>query len=198
MSVRPLRVVAVCGSLQVPSKSRGLLDAIVDELGTKLEVEANVISLTDLAPTLAGVVSRSKADPQLEAALQEIEAAELLIVVSPVYRAAFSGLFKHLFDLVDQRALEGTPVLLAATGGSERHSLILEHHLRPLFSFFQAVTLPLGVYGVESEFVDYRVASQALQDRVERTVERAVPLIRHLHPEVTDARPAVVSSSQAV
>ncbi|MDH6182057.1 FMN reductase [Microbacteriaceae bacterium SG_E_30_P1] len=186
MSARPLKVVAVCGSLQLPSKSQALLDAIVEELGEKLDITTTSISLTDLAPTLAGSLSRSTVGPQLETALREIESAELLVVVSPVYRAAFSGLFKHLFDLVDQRALEGTPVLLAATGGSERHSLILEHHLRPLFSFFQAVTLPLGVYGVESDFVDYRIASDSLRERVERVVERAVPLIRHIHPEVTE------------
>ena len=188
MSSRPLKVVAVCGSLQLPSKSQGLLDAIVDELGHQLDVTTTVIRLTDLAPTLAGSFSRDVVDPRLEEALLEIESAELLVVVSPVYRAAFSGLFKHLFDLVDQRALEGTPVLLAATGGSERHSLILEHHLRPLFSFFQAVTLPLGVYGVESDFEDYRVASESLKQRVVRTVERAVPLILHLHPDARKPR----------
>ena len=194
MSARPLKVVAVCGSLQSPSKSQGLLDAIVDELGSRLDVETTVIRLTDLAPTLAGSFSRDVVDPRLEEALREIEAAELLVVVSPVYRAAFSGLFKHLFDLVHQRALEGTPVLLAATGGSERHSLILEHHLRPLFSFFQAVTLPLGVYGVESEFENYRVASPTLQERVVRTVERAIPLILHLHPEAHKPQPANVQA----
>ena len=193
MSGHPLKVVAVCGSLQSPSKSQGLLDAIVDELGNQLDIETTVITLTDLAPTLAGSFSRDVVDPRLEEALREIEAAELLVVVSPVYRAAFSGLFKHLFDLVNQRALEGTPVLLAATGGSERHSLILEHHLRPLFSFFQAVTLPLGVYGVESEFENYRVASPTLQERVVRTVERAIPLILHLHPEANKPQPAPVA-----
>ena len=64
----------------------------------------------------------------------------------PGLPGSFTGLFKHLFDFVGQYALVGTPVLVAATGGGERHALILEHQLRPLFGFFQALTLPIGVY----------------------------------------------------
>lgn len=76
--------------------------------------------------------------------LDEIESADLLLVASPVYRGSYPGLLKHLFDLIDLNALIDTPVLLAATGGTERHALVLDHQLRPLFSFFQAITLPSG------------------------------------------------------
>ena len=77
--------------------------------------------------------------------MRRIESATLLIVASPVYRASFTGLFKHVFDFVGQYSLIDKPVLLAATGGSDRHALIIEHQFRPLFSFFQALTLPIGV-----------------------------------------------------
>jgi FMN reductase len=76
--------------------------------------------------------------------LAAVEAADALIVGTPVYRASFTGLFKHFFDFVEQTALVDVPVLLAASGGSDRHALVLEHQLRPLFSFFQAQTLPIG------------------------------------------------------
>src|ERR671918_283478 len=71
------------------------------------------------------------------AALGEHVAVEThLMVASPVYRASFTGLFKHVFDFVGQYSLIDTPVLLAATGGSDRHALIIDHQFRPLFSFF--------------------------------------------------------------
>ena len=101
----------------------------------------------------------------------------MLIVASPVYRASFTGLFKHLFDFVDQYALVDTPVLVAATGGSERHALILEHQFRPLFAFFQALTLPVGVYAHDSDFTDYAISSDELSDRITKAVGKALPII---------------------
>jgi FMN reductase len=70
------------------------------------------------------------------------------------------------------------PVLLAATGGSDRHALIIDHQLRPLFSFFQALTLPVGVYGTEADFTDYKVTSKALDERIDLAVARALPFLK--------------------
>jgi hypothetical protein len=94
-----------------------------------------------------------------------IESADFLIV-QPGLPRSFTGLFKHLFDFVDHNALNDVPVLLAATGGSDRHALVIDHQLRPLFSFFQAQTLPIGVYGAEADFENYRVTNPALQARI--------------------------------
>ena len=74
-----------------------------------------------------------------------------------------------------------TPVLLAATGGSERHALVLDHQLRPLFSFFQALTLPIGVYATEADFSNYQITSDLLKARIQLAAERAAPLFR-AHP----------------
>jgi FMN reductase len=95
-----------------------------------------------------------------------------------VYRASFTGLFKHLFDLVHHEALFDVPVLLAATGGSERHALVIDHQLRPLFSFFQAHTLPIGVYASEHDFDAYAIASDSLRDRLALAVSRALPFVQ--------------------
>jgi FMN reductase len=114
----------------------------------------------------------------VEEHLQRIEAADLLVVATPVYRASFTGLFKHLFDFVGQYALLGTPVLLAATGGSERHGLVIEHQLRPLFAFFQAITLPVGVYAHDGDFTDYRISSPLLARRITAAAHGGLPLLR--------------------
>ncbi|NNC11463.1 FMN reductase [Planctomonas sp. JC2975] len=172
-----LRVVAVSGSLHDPSKTGVLIDEILRRLGQVLDVETHVIRITDVGPQFAGVLNRADLPRSVEDELRRVETADLLVVATPVYRASFTGLFKHFFDFVDQYALVDTPVLLAATGGSERHSLIVEHQLRPLFGFFQALTLPVGVYAHESDFDGYAIDSPLLVERIKTSIGRGLPLI---------------------
>lgn len=173
----PLRIVGVSGSLREPSKTTALVRALVEEAAGRGTVETTLVEVASLGPGFAGALRREDVGPDVEAALRAIETADLLIVASPVYRASFTGLFKHLFDFVGQYALVGTPVLLAATGGGERHALILEHQLRPLFGFFQALTLPLGVYASEVDFDGYELTSPEVRARIEQAITRAVPLV---------------------
>jgi len=174
---RTLKVVAVSGSLNHPSKTTVLVEQIVAALAKALPIESHLITLTDLGPSLAGALTRSQLPPEAEAELQRIETADVLVVASPGYRASFTGLFKHLFDFVDQYALVDTPVLLAASGGSERHALIIEHQFRPLFGFFQALTLPVGIYAHDSDFTDYKLTNESLAARIDKAVAKAVPVI---------------------
>jgi FMN reductase len=175
---QPLTVVAVSGSLHAPSKTTALVSEILTALGSSLPIDAHVIEVNDLGPFFAGALRRDQLPDEVEQELRRIETADLLIVASPVYRASFTGLFKHLFDFVDQYALVDVPVLLAATGGSDRHALIIEHQFRPLFGFFQALTLPIGVYASASDFTGYTVSSLELQQRIDLAIARALPLIR--------------------
>lgn len=172
-----LRVVGVSGSLHEPSKTTALVRTILDELSARANVETTLIELAKIGPLLSGTLSRDQLPAEVEDVLQTIEDADLLVVASPVYRASFTGLFKHLFDFVGQYSLIGRPVLIAATGGGERHALILDHQLRPLFSFFQALTLPLGVYASNTDFDEYTLKDGPVRDRVTAAVERAIPLI---------------------
>lgn len=178
MSNKKLRVVAVSGGLQRPSRTLVLVEALLVALSESLPLDIHLIELGQLAPGLAQALYRKHVPANVESHLVAIETADALVVASPVFRASFTGLFKHLFDLVHQDALVDTPVLLAATGGSERHALVIEHQLRPLFSFFQARTLPIGVYASERDFAGYEVASAALRDRIALAAERAVPWLR--------------------
>lgn len=173
----PIRVVAVSGSLHSPSKTDVLVDEIIRQLAEELAIESHVIRITEVGPQFAGALDRKQLPRSVEDELRRVEAADLLVVASPVYRASFTGLFKHFFDFVDQYALVDTPVLLAASGGSERHSLIVEHQLRPLFGFFQALTLPVGVYAHESDFDGYRIDSPLLKERIRTSIRRGLPLI---------------------
>lgn len=194
---RPLRVVAVSGSLTAPSRTTALVEAITEAFAKVLPIDAHVITLQELGPHLGGALTRKQLPEVADAELQRIENADLLVVASPVYRASFTGLFKYLFDFVDQYALVDTPVLLAATGGSERHALIIEHQLRPLFGFFQSLALPVGVYAHDSDFTDYRVADPGLSERIDKAVARALPLVRSSFDE-REAIERTLSGEEAV
>lgn len=190
---RPLRLVAVSGGLQRPSKSAALAQHLLDLIADEVPCEQRLVELGQLAPQLAGATWRSHLPDAVERELGAVEQADVLVVATPVFRGTYTGLFKHFFDFIHQDALIDKPVLLAATGGSERHALMIDHQLRPLFSFFQARTLPLGVYATDKDFADYRLQDKALIERACLAVQRALPLVELTrHP-----RPAAVEEAVA-
>jgi FMN reductase len=178
-----IRIVGVSGSLTIPSRTTALVDAVVARLSQHLEplapVDARTIELATLLPDLFAGRSRADLGPGAEAALAAVEAADVIVVGSPAYRAAYTGIFKHFFDYVGQYALVDVPIVLTATGGSDRHALLVEHQMRPLFGFFQALTLPLGIFGNEGDFTDYRVSSPELTERIALSIDRATPLLTY-------------------
>ena len=174
---RPLRLVAVSGGLQRPSKAAALAEHLMDLIADEVLCEQHLVELGQLAPQLAGATWRSHLPDTVERELAAVEQADILVVATPVFRGSYTGLFKHFFDFIHQDALIDKPVLLAATGGSERHALMIDHQLRPLFSFFQARTLPLGVYATDQDFADYRLQDAALIQRATLAVQRALPLV---------------------
>ncbi|WP_099487169.1 FMN reductase [Stenotrophomonas maltophilia] len=180
-SHRPLRIVAVSGGLQRPSRAATLAEHLLGLIGENMRSEQQLIELGELAPQLAGALWRSQLPEAVERQLVAVEQADVLVVSTPVYRGSYTGLFKHFFDFIHQDALVDTPILLAATGGSERHALVIDHQLRPLFSFFQARTLPLGIYATDRDFAGGRVHNEALIQRARLAVQRAMPLLALSH-----------------
>jgi FMN reductase len=175
-----IRIVGVSGSLSTPSRTSALVTAVADHLSGLLgDSEVQVIELATLVPSLGIGTTRAQLGQPAREALEAVEQADVIVVGSPAYRAAYTGIFKHFFDFVDQYALVDTPVVLTATGGSDRHALLVEHQLRPLFGFFQSLTLPLGIYGNERDFADYKVISDDLRQRITVATGRALPLIRY-------------------
>ncbi|MBS0512753.1 MAG: FMN reductase [Proteobacteria bacterium] len=188
---KQIKVVAVSGGLQRPSRTLTVVEALIDALGEQAPIDVRLIELGTVGPKLAGALYPSQLPDDVKADIAAIESADFLVVASPVYRASFTGLFKHLFDFVDHNALIDVPVLLAATGGSDRHALVIEHQLRPLFSFFQSHTLPIGVYGSEAEIENYQITSPALQARIDLAAERARPFLRPRQPAVSSVQKQV-------
>lgn len=174
----PIRIVGVSGSPTDPSRTTALVRRVTEAFAERLGGKAQVIELATVLPALATGGGPARLGPEAREALDLVEGADALVVGSPAYRATYSGLFKLFFDYVGQYALVDTPVVLTATGGSDRHALLVEHQMRPLFGFFQALTLPLGIFANERDFTDYRVSSPELDERIETALSRALPLVR--------------------
>ena len=140
-------IAVVTAGLTTPSSSRLLADqlaeAVRDELsGRGIGSRVELVEVRDHAHDLTNNLLTGFPSASLREVLETVAGADALIVVSPTFSASYSGLFKMFFDVLDDQALAGKPVLLAATGGTERHSLVLEFALRPLFAYLKALPVP--------------------------------------------------------
>ncbi len=170
-----LRVVGLAGSWSVPSRTRALVGLIGARAAARFGAAQETFALNDLGPSLGQAVALDGLDEPARDIVARMLAADALVIGTPVYKGSYTGLFKHLFDLIEPSALAGKPVLLTATGGGEKHALVVEHHLRPLFGFFEAATLPTGIYAGAADFVDGVPASPALLARIDRAVDQLEP-----------------------
>jgi FMN reductase len=123
--------------------------------------------------------------------LDAVTAADVLVVGSPTYKGSYTGLFKHFFDLIEPNALRGKPVLLAATGGGERHALMVEHQLKPLFAFFESLVVPTAVYATDKDFRDGTLVSDAIRGGSDQAIaEAGLALVSRRHAaKATDFAP---------
>ncbi|MEU7304135.1 CE1759 family FMN reductase [Streptomyces sp. NPDC007206] len=170
-----MKLVVVSAGLSVPSSTRLLGDRLAAAVARRAEADVEVIELRDLAVEIAHAFTNAFAGKALAAAQGAVAAADGLIVVTPVFSASYSGLFKSFFDVLDKDALTGTPVLIAATGGTARHSLVLEHALRPLFAYLRAVVVPTGVYAASEDW-----GEEGLAGRIERAAGELAALMAGL------------------
>jgi FMN reductase len=167
-------LVVVSAGLSQPSSTRLLADrlsAAVDrrlrEAGMASQIE--VIELRDEAKDLANNLLAGFPSPHLRAALDAVLAADGLIAVTPIFSASYSGLFKLFFDLMERDGLAGKPVLIAATGGTARHSLALDHAMRPLFAYLNAAVVATGVYAATEDWGrSGATAEDSLVERIDR------------------------------
>ncbi|MFI7010441.1 FMN reductase [Streptomyces sp. NPDC050145] len=178
-----MKLVVVSAGLSSPSSTRLLADRLAaatrEHAGSDIDVQ--VIELRDLATEIAQHFVTGFPSSRLAAALDAVAASDGLIAVSPVFAASYSGLFKSFFDVIDKDALTGKPVLVGATGGTARHSLVTEHALRPLFTYLRALVLPTAVYAASEDWGD---------EGLDRRIARAgAELARFLSPAATVPRP---------
>ncbi len=171
-------LVVVAAGVSEPSSTRLLADRIAVAVDRHLrdagiEPRIETIEVRPLAHDLASHVLAGFAPPALQSALDTVLAADGVVAVTPIFSASFGGLFKLFFDLIDRDAFEGKPVLLAATGGTARHSLAIEHAMRPLFAYLKADSMPTGVYAATEDWGAGAVAMEGgLVGRIDRAARQ--------------------------
>jgi len=171
-----LSVVGVAGNIARPSRTSALISAILAEICSLSGAQSRLIELADVGPQLfqqqapeqLRSFTREHLGHDARSALAAVEAADALVVGTPVYKGSYTGALKHLFDLIPPNGLAGKPVLLAATAGSPLHGLVTEHQLRPLFGFFNARTVPTTIFALEGDFQNFRVEKPELTARIKR------------------------------
>ncbi len=152
------RIVVVTAGISQPSSTRLLADQIADAVTTSVTARGEaatveVIELRELATDLAATMATGGVPtPAVARARDLVSSADGLVAVTPVFSASYSGLFKLFFDVLDPDALSGMPVIIAATAGTPRHSLVLDFALRPLFTYLRAVVVPTGVFAATEDF----------------------------------------------
>ncbi|MEN9892242.1 MAG: hypothetical protein RLY78_2537 [Pseudomonadota bacterium] len=207
-------ITLVAASTSAVSRTRALAGALGDAVQTALQQQTAALSgqpaevqlrwvhgATLAAEPWAG----SEPGPAWRDAIQAIARADLVIVASPVYKGSYTGLFKQLFDLVPPDALLERPVLLAANGGSDRHALVVDEQLRPLFAFFRAWTLPSAVYAAEADYAaDLTLRSEGLRQRVAEAARQgaefllARELLRRAQPQTNGVARAAAAPPRPI
>ena len=154
---REVTVAVVSAGVREPSSTRLLADRLGEATVAALAVRGAtarvaVVDVRLLAQDLTTMLLTGVASPALREALRTVTHADGLVAVSPIYSGSYNGLFKTFFDVVEKDALADLPVLLGATAGTARHSLAIEHALRPLFAYLGAVAAPTGVFAATDDF----------------------------------------------
>lgn len=181
------RIVVVSAGLSSPSATRLLADRLADRVAAELStgrsqdvavdpagaVSTEVVELRGLAHQLVDNMLTGFPTGDLADAIDTVGGADALIVVTPVFAASYSGLFKMFFDVLDPDLLRGKPVLLAATAGTARHSLVLEHALRPLLAHMGAVTVPTAVFAATDDWARASAPGSGAESPLDERIRRA-------------------------
>lgn len=181
MTTRTLAVVSA--GLSQPSSTRLLADrlteATVDRLKEQgLDIEITVIELRHLAHDVTNNLLTGFASPKLQTALDAVTNTDGLIAVTPIFTTSYSGLFKSFIDVIDTTALTDLPVLIGATGGTERHSLALDYAIRPLFTYLHGIVVPTGVYAASSDWGSgASTGTSTLPERIGRAANELAALM---------------------
>lgn len=173
----PLDLVAFSGNAHRPSRSRALTELITQRIGELVDVRVRQFDIVDASPGLGAALTREGLSPEALAIIEAVENADILVVSSPVYKGSYTGLFKHFFDFVDPTALIGKPVVIAATGGGPRHSLVVEHQLRPLFGFFSALTIPTSIYAEDKSFENFQQIDPGILARIDLAASQLAVIV---------------------
>lgn len=167
------RLIAVSAGMSEPSSTRMLADRLAgaarDALG---DTGVRAVELRDHAHAVVDAMLTGFPSGALREVVDDVAAADGLILVSPTFTSSYSGLFKSFVDILDPDTLQGMPVLLGATGGTERHSLMIDHAMRPMMAYLRAMPAPTGVYAAAADW-----GAAGLDERIDRAAAEFAAMV---------------------
>lgn len=184
------RITVLSAGLGVPSSSRLLADQLAASVERRLAaagfaVTVDVVELRDLAVDIANNFVTGYAAPRLADVIAGVADSDGIIAVTPVFSASYSGLFKSFFDVLDPKSLEGKAVLLGATGGTDRHQMVLDYAMRPLFSYLRTRTAATGVFAGPQDWGSADDGGSPLSVRIDRAADEFAGLVKDAQPRRT-------------
>jgi FMN reductase len=172
--MNPKRLVVISAGTGNPSSTRQLTDRLAQKSLDLLDgATVSVIELGPLAADTARAAVAGFPGEALKEAIDRLAIADAIIAATPIYKAGISGLFKTFVDVLDNDLIVAKPVLLAATGGTPRHALVIDDQMRPLFAYMRALTLPTSVYAAPEDW-----GTSDLGKRIERAATELAVLVR--------------------
>ena len=177
-----MKILGISGSLSRPSKTELAIRKALEFVSKQEEsVTTDLVSISDYSLLFCDGRHPDLYDGDSRTVLDKIAEADAYIVGSPIYRGTYSGAFKNLFDLIPNDSLKGKVVGIVATGGSAHHYLAIEHQFKPLFGYFNAYTIPGGVYASNKHFIDGELIDDNTINRLNRLAEETVRLSARLN-----------------
>lgn len=191
-----MSVLLIAGSPSERSRSAALLDAVAQRLQFR-GVRTERLQIRDLSPQ--ALILADFGNPSISHALGRVAKADVVVVATPVYKAAYSGVLKVFLDLLPQNALAGKTVLPLATGGSPNHMLALDYALRPVLQSLGAKQILPGIYATDAQVAVSESGAYEVNADIGQRLDDAVnTLVREVLPaaEVHTRRSAPVHFSQ--
>lgn len=150
-------IVVISAGLSKPSSSRMLADSLAksSEEALKIdgtETEITTVELREHAHAITDMLLTQFPSNELRAVLDAVKSADGVILVTPIFSAGPSGLFKMFLDLFTSDQLEDKPVLLGATGGTARHSMVMESAIRPVLTYLRADVVTTAVFAATEDW----------------------------------------------
>ncbi len=169
-----MSILLIAGSPSERSRSAALLDAV--QLHLELRgAQVERVLIRDLSPQ--ALVLADVAHPSIAQALAKVARAQAIVVATPIYKAAYSGVLKLFLDLLPQTAFKGKTVLPMATGGSPNHMLALDYALRPVLQSLGADHILSGVFATDGQVVLLPPDGHQLDDDLAQRLHRAAGLL---------------------
>jgi len=168
-------VLLIAGSPSESSRSAALLDSVSLRLALRGELKVERLNIREL-PAEALLLAQW-GHPAIVKALGQVERACAIVVATPVYKAAYSGVLKVFLDLLPQTALSGKTVLPLATGGSPHHMLALDYALRPVLQSLSARHILSGVYATDAQIARSAEGLYAPAAEISSRLDEAVAML---------------------